>query len=308
MIEVESLAKAYGPKRAVDGVSFSVNPGSVTGFLGPNGAGKSTTMRLILGLERPDAGRASINGKPMEALAAPLAEVGALLDAKAVAPHRSARNHLRMLARTHRIPDRRVDEVLGLTGIDGVASKPVAGFSLGMGQRLGIATALLGDPETLILDEPVNGLDPDGVAWVRGLVKQLAAEGRTIFLSSHLMSEMALTADRVIVIGRGKILADTTTDELVAAGSGAAVRVRSPQAESFLALLASEGAEVVSGEPGVLTVRGLDIAAVGERAAREGVVLHELVAVGSSLESAYMELTAGELEYRSDGAMGGAEA
>ncbi len=308
MIEVQGLTKTYGSKRAVDDISFTVSQGSVTGFLGPNGAGKSTSMRLILGLESPDAGSATINGRPLAGHASPLSEVGALLDAKAVAPRRSARNHLRMLARTHRIPDSRVDEVLALTGLESVAKKPVGGFSLGMGQRLGMATALLGDPETLILDEPVNGLDPDGVIWVRELVKSLAAEGRTVFLSSHLMSEMALTADRVIVIGRGAILADTTTDELVAGASGAAVRVRSPQATALSMLLESKGGEIRNADVDVLSVGGLDAATIGEHAAAAGIVLHELVAIGSNLESAYMELTSESVEYRSDATpAGGAE-
>ncbi|MDN4475142.1 ATP-binding cassette domain-containing protein [Demequina sp. SYSU T00192] len=300
MIEVTSLSKTYGAKRAVNDISFTVDSGSVTGFLGPNGAGKSTTMRLILGLENPDTGTATVDGLPLAAHASPLRAVGALLDAKAVAPYRSARNHLRMLARTHRIPDSRVDEVIALTGLESVARKSAREFSLGMGQRLGIATALLGDPETLILDEPVNGLDPDGVIWVRELVKGFASEGRTVFLSSHLMSEMALTADRVIVIGRGQILADTTIDALVAGASGASVRVRSPQAAHLATILdAHDGSVAISGSD-LLHIRGLDAAQVGEHAAAHGIVLHELATTGSNLESAYMELTAEAVEYRSD--------
>ncbi|BDZ41862.1 multidrug ABC transporter ATP-binding protein [Paraoerskovia sediminicola] len=297
MIEVRGLSKSYGSTKAVDDITFTVHEGSVTGFLGPNGAGKSTTMRMIMGLDRPDAGTATVNGRPFAEHASPLTEVGALLDAKAAAPGRSARDHLRMLAATHGIPSTRVDEVIEVTGLSSVRRKRVGGFSLGMGQRLGIATALLGDPKTLILDEPVNGLDPDGVLWVRTLAKDLAAQGRTVFLSSHLMSEVALTADRVIVIGRGRILADATTDEFVAGASGTSVRVRTPDAERFAGLLAEKGGEATRPEPNVLRVTGLDVAAVGACAAAGGVELQELVAEGSTLEAAYMQLTADSVEY-----------
>ncbi|HET8896690.1 MAG TPA: ATP-binding cassette domain-containing protein, partial [Protaetiibacter sp.] len=229
MIEATRLTKRYGAKTAVDDATFSVRPGMVTGFLGPNGAGKSTTMRMIVGLDRPTSGTVTIDGRPYSALEAPLREVGVLLDAKAVHPGRSARGHLRALAATHSIPSSRVDEVIGLTGLDAVAGKRVKGFSLGMGQRLGIAAALLGDPATLILDEPVNGLDPEGVIWVRKLARHLASEGRTVFLSSHLMSEMAQTADHIIVLGRGRVIADAPVAEIVAGATGqSAVRVRSP--------------------------------------------------------------------------------
>ena len=248
MIEATNLTKRYGTKTAVDNASFQVKPGIVTGFLGPNGAGKSTTMRMIVGLDRPTGGSVTINGAPYASLQAPLREVGILLDAKAVHPGRTARGHLRALAATHGISNRRVDEVIGLTGLDSVAGKRVKGFSLGMGQRLGIAAALLGDPATLILDEPVNGLDPEGVIWVRKLARFLASEGRTVFLSSHLMSEMAQTADHIIVLGRGRVIADAPVAEIVATASGrGAVRVRTPQAEQFAAALTAESATVSSG-------------------------------------------------------------
>ncbi|HEV6953864.1 MAG TPA: ATP-binding cassette domain-containing protein [Promicromonospora sp.] len=300
MIEAEGLTKRYGAKTAVDGVSFTVQPGKVTGFLGPNGAGKSTTMRMIVGLDRPTAGRVTVNGKPYAAHRSPLAEVGALLDAKAVHTGRSARNHLLAMAATHGIPTSRVDEVIDLTGLHAVASKRVGGFSLGMGQRLGIATALLGDPRTLILDEPVNGLDPEGVLWVRNIAKYLASEGRTVFLSSHLMSEVALTADHVIVIGRGRILADAPVQEIVDGAERKLVRVRSPQATELAELLTVNGAEVDGVEPGLLEVRGSTAVAVGELAAASRIVLHELTPVASTLEEAYMSLTADAVEYRSE--------
>src|SRR5690606_21805794 len=276
MIEATRLTKHYGDKTAVDDATFSVRPGLVTGFLGPNGAGKSTTMRMIVGLDRPTSGTVTIDGRPYSALAAPLREVGVLLDAKAVHPGRSARGHLRALAATHGIPNSRVDEVIGLTGLDAVARKRVGGFSLGMGQRLGIAAALLGDPTTLILDEPVNGLDPEGVIWVRKLARHLAAEGRTVFLSSHLMTEMAQTADHIIVLGRGRVIANAPVAETLALVTGDAVRVRTPDAERLAGLAREQEATVTSAEPGLLIVNGLAVSRIGELAASAGVVLHEL--------------------------------
>ncbi|WP_125774651.1 ABC transporter ATP-binding protein [Antribacter gilvus] len=300
MIEAVNLSKRYGPKTAVDGVSFTVEPGRVTGFLGPNGAGKSTTMRMIVGLDRPTTGTVSVNGKPYAQHRSPLSEVGALLDAKAVHTGRTAYSHLHAMALTHGIPKRRVDEVIDLTGLQTVARKRVGGFSLGMGQRLGIAAALLGDPRTLILDEPVNGLDPEGVLWVRNLAKYLASEGRTVFLSSHLMSEVALTADHVIVIGRGRILADAPVQDVVDGSSRRIVRVRSPQASDLAELLTKDGATVDAVEPGLLAVTGPDAASVGELAAAARIVLHELTPVASTLEEAYMALTADSVEYHSE--------
>lgn len=300
MIEAKGLTKKYGAKTAVDGVTFTVQPGQVTGFLGPNGAGKSTTMRMIVGLDRPTAGSVTVNGKPYAAHHRPLAEVGALLDAKAVHTGRTARNHLLAMAATHGIPTRRVDEVIELTGLVPVATKRVGGFSLGMGQRLGIAAALLGDPRTLILDEPVNGLDPEGVLWVRNIAKYLASEGRTVFLSSHLMSEVALTADHVLVIGKGRILADAPVAEIVDGAERKLVRVRSPQATELAELLKSKNATVNDVEPGLIEVRGSDAAAVGELAASSKIVLHELTPVASTLEEAYMSLTADSVEYHSE--------
>jgi ABC-2 type transport system ATP-binding protein len=300
MIEATGLTKRYGAKTAVDGVTFTVQPGQVTGFLGPNGAGKSTTMRMIVGLDRPTAGTVTVNGKQYAAHRRPLAEVGALLDAKAVHTGRTARNHLLAMAATHGIPTTRVDEVIELTGLRPVASKRVGGFSLGMGQRLGIAAALLGDPRTLILDEPVNGLDPEGVLWVRNIAKFLASEGRTVFLSSHLMSEVALTADHVIVIGKGRILADAPVAEFVDGAERKLVRVRSPQATEFAELLKAQDAQVDDVEPGLLEVRGPNAAAVGELAASARIVLHELTPVASTLEEAYMSLTADAVEYQSE--------
>jgi ABC-2 type transport system ATP-binding protein len=300
MIEARGLMKRYGAKTAVNDVTFTVQPGQVTGFLGPNGAGKSTTMRMIVGLDRPTAGSVTVNGKPYTAHRRPLAEVGALLDAKAVHTGRTARNHLLAMAATHGIATRRVDEVIELTGLQSVASKRVGGFSLGMGQRLGIAAALLGDPRTLILDEPVNGLDPEGVLWVRNIAKYLASEGRTVFLSSHLMSEVALTADHVIVIGRGRILADSPVAEFVDGAARKTVRVRSPQATELADLLKAKNAEVDDVEPGLIEVRGTDAVAVGELAAASRIVLHELTPVASTLEEAYMSLTADSVEYQSE--------
>jgi len=300
MIEAHSLTKRYGDKTAVDDITFTIPPGSVTGFLGPNGAGKSTTMRMIMGLDRPTHGSVTVNGKPYAKHRSPLSEVGALLDAKAVHPGRSARSHLRTMAATHGISTRRVDEVIDMTGLSTVATKRVGAFSLGMGQRLGIASAMLGDPRTLILDEPVNGLDPEGVLWVRRLVRQLADEGRTVFLSSHLMSEMSQTADQLLVIGRGKILTAGPVQEVIDSVSGTAVRVRSPQAAELERLVARPGVTVSSPEAGTIDLRGTTAEAVGEAAAAHGIVLHELSQQRASLEEAYMSLTQDSVEYRSD--------
>jgi len=299
MIEAHGLTKRYGDKLAVDNVSFTVEPGRVTGFLGPNGAGKSTTMRMAVGLDHPTGGSITVNGKPFAEHAAPLHEVGALLEAKAVHTGRSATNHLRGLAATHGIGRRRVDEVIEMTGLHAVAGKRVGGFSLGMGQRLGIAAAMLGDPRTLILDEPVNGLDPEGVKWVRTLVRYLAEEGRTVFLSSHLMSEMAITADELIVIGRGKIIAQGPVQEIIDASSHGSVRVRSPQASELAARLQREGVTVTSVEGSLLDVAGLTAPEIGEAAASAGIVLHELTPQRASLEDAFMTLTADDVEYTS---------
>ncbi|WP_454777663.1 ABC transporter ATP-binding protein [Georgenia muralis] len=308
MIEARNLTKRYGDKVAVDQISFTIEPGTVTGFLAPNGAGKSTTMRMIVGLDRPTAGTVTVNGKPYAAHRSPLNEVGALLDAKAVHTGRSARSHLRTVAATHGISTRRVDEVIEMTGLAGVAGKRVGGFSLGMGQRLGIASAMLGDPRTLILDEPVNGLDPEGVVWVRTLVRQLAAGGRTVFLSSHLMSEMAQTADQLLVIGRGRIITAGPVQDVIDGATGSAVRVRSPQAADLAALVQADGAAVTSPEVGVVELRGISAEEVGETAARHGIVLHELTPRRASLEEAYMNLTQDAVEYRSETAPAAMEA
>jgi ABC-2 type transport system ATP-binding protein len=301
MIEAHALTKRYGDKTAVDDISFTVPPGSVTGFLGPNGAGKSTTMRMVVGLDRPTSGTVTVNGKPYAQHRSPLGEVGALLDAKAVHTGRSARSHLRAMAATHRIPTRRVDEVIEMTGLTSVANRRVGGFSLGMGQRLGIASALLGDPRTLVLDEPVNGLDPEGVAWVRDLVRQLAAEGRTVFLSSHLMSEMALTADQILVIGRGRIITAGPVQDVIDSVLGATVTVRSPRLDELVDALTGQGARVTDPDgDGVAEVHGLTAAAIGDIAAARGIALHELAPRSASLEQAYMSLTQDAVEYRSD--------
>jgi ABC-2 type transport system ATP-binding protein len=301
VIEATGLSKHYGSKTAVDNISFTVRPGLVTGFLGPNGAGKSTTMRMIVGLDRPSSGTVTIDGKPYAKLKAPLREVGVLLDAKAVHTGRSAINHLRALAATHGITRSRVDEVIELTGLPSVARKRVGGFSLGMGQRLGIAAALLGDPATLILDEPVNGLDPEGVIWVRNLARYLAGQGRTVFLSSHLMSEMAQTADHIIVLGRGRVIADAPVADIVALASGTTVRVRTPDAARFTTLLSGPEVTITAPERELIEVTGLTAPRIGELAADAGVVLHELTPVVGSLEDAYLALTQDEVEYHAGG-------
>jgi ABC-2 type transport system ATP-binding protein len=297
MIEVSNLTKTYGSKRAVHDISFTAPAGSVTGFLGPNGAGKSTTMRMIMGLDRPDAGTATIEGAPITAHAAPMRTVGALLEAKSVAPGRTARNHLRVLAATHRISRKRVDEVIQMTGMDTVADKRVKGFSLGMGQRLGIATAMLGDPSTLILDEPVNGLDPDGVLWVRNLAKHFASEGRTVLLSSHLMSEVQLTADRVVVIGRGRILADTTVAEFTADAATGSVTVNTSDDARVVELVAAEGGTATRTAESV-GVDGVEAPRIAQLVLGAGLELHALVPAAATLEDAYLRLTADEVEYR----------
>ena len=299
MIEARSLTKRYGKTTAVDDVSFTVQPGKVTGFLGPNGAGKSTTMRMIVGLDRPTAGSVTVNGRRYAQHSAPLHEVGTLLDAKAVHTGRTAENHLLALAATHGIGRKRVDQVIEMTGLESVARKRFGGFSLGMGQRLGMAAALLGDPQTLILDEPVNGLDPEGVMWVRTLVRYLAGQGRTVFLSSHLMSEMAQTADHLIVVGRGKVIADAPVAEIIARAAGTTVRVRTPQAGALEQLLRRTGATVTSTEPDLIEVSGPAAPQIGEVAATAGIVLHELTPLHGSLEDAYMQLTAEDVQFHS---------
>ncbi len=298
MIEVDNLTKRYGEKLAVDDLSFTVRPGVVTGFLGPNGAGKSTTMRLILGLDRPTSGSTKVNGQPYAQHSAPLAEVGALLEARAVHTSRSAYNHLRAMALTHGIPMWRVDEVIDLVGLREVARKRAGAFSLGMGQRLGIAAALLGDPDVVMLDEPVNGLDPEGVRWVRELLRSLAAEGRTVFLSSHLMSEMQLTADHLIVLGRGRLLADVSMSELTDASQSTRVRIRTPDASRLRELLTSRDVTISSDETDVLEVTGLTSEEIGRRAATSGIVLYELVPHQASLEETFMALTRDSVEYQ----------
>ncbi|MFC9856671.1 MULTISPECIES: ATP-binding cassette domain-containing protein [unclassified Streptomyces] len=304
MIKAYELTKRYGDKTVVEGLDFTVRPGTVTGFLGPNGAGKSTTMRMLLGLDAPTRGRSTIGGRTYAAHAAPLTEVGALLEARSVHPGRSAFHHLMALAHTHGIPRNRVEHVLDLAGLTEVAHKRIKGFSLGMGQRLGIAAALLGDPRTLILDEPVNGLDPEGVLWIRNLLKSLAAQGRTVLISSHLMSETALTADHLIVIGRGRLLADTTVAELVRTAGGASVKVVTPQAAALRALLTAPGVQITTpdddrpGPLGQLEVRGVDAAHIGRIAAAHTIALHELTPQTASLEQAFMDLTHESVEYR----------
>jgi ABC-2 type transport system ATP-binding protein len=298
MIEARSLTKFYGQRAAVSDLSFTVRPGIVTGFLGPNGAGKSTTMRLILGLDSPTSGDVRVNGRHYVEHPAPLGEVGALIEARSAHPGRSARNHLLALAATHAIGARRVDQLLDLVGLSDVAGKRVGTFSLGMHQRLGIASALLGDPETLILDEPINGLDPEGVRWVRHLLTALAGEGRTVFLSSHLMSELGQTAEHVIVVGQGRLIADVDVAELLAGARGNAVRVRSPDATQLRHLLAGPGVSVGEVGAGVLVVRGLDPAQIGSVARSHHLEIHELSIEQASLEEVFMEMTAGAVDYR----------
>jgi ABC-2 type transport system ATP-binding protein len=297
MIEARGLTKRYGGKTAVDDLSFVVRPGVVTGFLGPNGAGKSTTMRLLLGLDRANGGSSVINGKAYSDFPAPLREVGALLEARAVHTGRSARNHLLAMAATNGIARKRVDEMLGMVGLDEVAGKRAGGFSLGMGQRLGIASALLGDPGTLLLDEPVNGLDPEGILWIRNLLKALAGEGRTVFVSSHLMSEMAVTASELIVVGRGRLIASGSVEELVHRASSGAVVVRSKQSERLAALLSGSGCQVDVLRAETLQVSGIDSEGVGLMAAREGIPLIELTPVQATLEEAFMEITRDAVEF-----------
>jgi ABC-2 type transport system ATP-binding protein len=300
MIEVHALSKRFGDKVAVDGLSFSVQPGHVTGFLGPNGAGKSTTMRMIVGLDHPTAGAVTVDGRRYRDHPAPLRKVGALLEAKSVHKGRSAHDHLLALAQTHGIPAKRVDEVLAMVGLESVARRRAGGFSLGMAQRLGIAAALLGDPATVVLDEPVNGLDPDGVLWVRTLLKTLAAEGRTVLVSSHLMSEMAVTADHLVIIGRGRLLADTSVEELIARIAVGSVVVRSPHATDLRELLVGQGATVTNAAPGVLQVGGLTAEQIADLAVERRLALHELAPERASLEQAYMQLTRDAVEYRDD--------
>lgn len=299
MIEAQNLTKRYGAKTAVDGISFTVQPGRVTGFLGPNGAGKSTTMRMILGLDTPSEGRVTVNGRRYAEHGSPLREVGALLDAKAVHTSRSAYNHLLAVATTHGIPARRVKEVIEMTGLGTVARKRVGSFSLGMGQRLGIATALLGNPQTVIFDEPVNGLDPEGVLWVRNLARRLAAEDKTVFLSSHLMSEMSQTADHLIVIGRGQIIADAPIQDVLEAGTGQRTQVRCDRPYDLARSLAGDGISVDVDPTGLMEVAGLDNLQIARIAFEHRIMVYELIPRKASLEEVYMELTKNEVEYRS---------
>jgi ABC-2 type transport system ATP-binding protein len=308
MIELNRLAKRYGDKTAVNDLTFTVQPGMVTGFLGPNGAGKSTTMRMIVGLDRPTAGSVTVAGRPYARWPAPLTEIGALLEARAIHPGLSARQYLLALGATQGIGARRVRQVLDLVGLGSVADRRAKGFSLGMGQRLGIAGALLGDPQVLVLDEPVNGLDAEGVRWVRTLLRDLAAEGRTVLLSSHLMSEMELTADHLIVIGQGRLLADTSLAGFAERVAGGSVRVRTPDAARLRDLIACHGVTVSSDHPGVLSVTGLGSDEIGTIAGRSGIVLYELVPQHASLEDAFLELTGGAVEYRAPEPGAGLEA
>jgi ABC-2 type transport system ATP-binding protein len=308
MIEAVGLTKRYGRTLAVDNLSFTVQPGRVTGFLGPNGAGKSTTMRMVLGLDAPDAGRVLVDGVAYRSLREPLRVVGALLDARWVHPNRSARAHLRWLARSNRLPVSRVDEVLELVGLAGVAERRAGGFSLGMSQRLGIAGALLGDPRVLLFDEPVNGLDPEGILWIRRFMQELAAQGRTVFVSSHLLSEMSLTAQDLVVIGRGKLISQCTTEEFIEQAGSASIRVRSPQLDQLSALLTDAGADVRpdagNDQKPALLVAGMESAAIGELAAANSVVLHELSPMAASLEEAFMQLTGDSVDYQAQSAAG----
>ena len=300
MIEATDLTKKYGDRTAVDDLTFTVRPGIVTGFLGPNGAGKSTTMRMILGLDAPTSGTVTVEGKPYSELRKPLQTIGALLDARAVHTSRSAYDHLRALAATHGIANSRVHAVIDMVGLQDVARKRAGGFSLGMGQRLGIASALLADPGTLILDEPVNGLDPEGIRWIRDLLKSLAAEGRTVFVSSHLMSEMALTADHAIIVGRGRLIADLPMAELIEQASSDVVVVRSPQAATLASALAGTGVVITSSEQDTLEITGLSAAQIGERARELDIGLHQLADKQASLEEAFMEMTRDEVEYHAE--------
>jgi ABC-2 type transport system ATP-binding protein len=297
VIEVERLSKQYGRTVAVEDLSFTVKPGRVTGFLGPNGAGKSTTMRMMLDLDRPSAGRVLIDGRPYRTLTEPLRHVGALLESRSVHGGRRARHHLLWLAQTNRVPATRVDEVLELVGLAGVARKRVRGFSLGMTQRLGIAAALLGDPPVLLLDEPVNGLDPEGIVWLRTMLKDLAGQGRTVFVSSHLMSEMALTAEHLVVIGRGRLLADTTVERFIAENSQSYVRIATPEAARLREVLAAEGVQVTDSGDGALAAHGVDPARVGELVAAHGVVVHEIAQRSASLEEAFVRMTGDVVEF-----------
>ncbi|HEY3925165.1 MAG TPA: ATP-binding cassette domain-containing protein [Acidothermaceae bacterium] len=299
VIEVRDLSKRFGSTLAVDHLSFSVGPGIVTGFLGPNGSGKSTTMRMILGLDHPSKGGTTVNGRPYGEIHRPLHEVGALLDAKAMHGGRSAYNHLLCVAQSNAIPRRRVGECLDLVGLDTVGRKRARTYSLGMGQRLGIATALLGDPQVLMFDEPINGLDPEGILWIRTLLRSLAAQGRTVFVSSHLMSEMALTADHLVVIGRGRLIADSSTADLIASSSQGYVHVRTPDVEGLATRLRSAGA-IVDTDADTMRVTGLECAAIGELAALDHIALHELTPRSASLEEAFMELTKDSVDYRTD--------
>ncbi len=299
MIVAHGLTKRYAKTTAVDDLSFAVTPGVVTGFLGPNGSGKSTTMRMIMGLDNPSEGQAFINGMPYAQLRWPLREVGALLEAKAFHPARTAHNHLRWLAQTNDIPMSRIDEVLDIVGLTSVAHQKAGKFSLGMGQRLGIAAALLGDPGVLLFDEPINGLDPEGIRWVRYLLRDLAAQGRTVFVSSHLINEMALTAERLVVIGRGHLIAETSVRDFTAQHTMESVRVVSPMTELFVAALDDLGASVSMEDDGSITATGLSTAEIGDMASRRALTIHELSPKRGSLEDAFMELTHDEVEYRS---------
>ncbi len=305
MIEAKGLTKDYGEKRAVDGLTFTVRPGIVTGFLGPNGSGKSTTMRLMLGLDRPTAGSVTVNGRDYRDFPAPLHEIGGLLEARAVHTGRSGYNHLLALAQTHGIPKSRVEELIDRVGLASVARKRVGKFSLGMGQRLGIAAALLADPQTIILDEPANGLDPEGIHWIRNMLKELAAEGRTVLVSSHLMSEMALTADHLIVVGRGRMIADLSVEEFVRSAARNIVRVRSPQAAELRDAIAGPGVTIEIAEDGALEVAGLSAEEIGAAAAARGYVLHELAPVRASLEEAFMDVTRDAVEFQARSAQAG---
>ncbi len=300
MIEVQGLTKRYGDVLAVDGLSFEVRPGQVTGFLGPNGSGKSTTMRLVMGLDAPDAGAATINGRRFHDLPWPLREVGALLEAR-MHPGSTAYDHLKALAQTNRIPVSRVDEVLEVVGLQSVACRRAGGFSLGMNQRLGIASALLGDPGILLFDEPVNGLDPEGILWVRHLLQSLAAEGRTVLVSSHLLSEMALTAEHLVVIGRGRLIADTSVREFIGSSCRVSVKVSSPRMDELSPMLEEAGASVCSAPEGAILVSGMPSAAIGDLAAAHGIALHELAPQMGSLEEAFMEMTRDSVEFHGEG-------